>query len=116
MVKFTPNSWKIFGRVPRRPWAPRPLTLRVPAEKPQGGLWEGPERPSKKKLQARIASVGVPRPAGLSPRSPQLSVGLGALSPAGGLKAPELPRLLDGPAGLTEFGLGFRVSGLGFRA
>ena len=53
-------------------------------------------------------------------RSPQLPVGLGTLSPAGGLWAPDLLRL---PASArspcsTDRGsltLGFRVWGLGFR-
>ena len=41
------KAWKILAEFPGAP-GPKPLTLRMPAEKPQGGLWEGPERPSKK--------------------------------------------------------------------
>ena len=90
------------------------------------GRWsrsEGPKKgPTKKRMVRSAPRFGVPYSKGVLlasgllglPRSPQLPVGLGALSPAGRLWAPELLRLpasARSPSGLTQI----RVWALGFR-
>ena len=94
---------------PRRPWAPRPLTLRMPAEKLREASGRGLRPLQKDSCRAPDGLLASALP-GL-PRSPQLPVGLGALSPAGGLGSRAASpagfgafALLDGP-GLTQ-GLG----------